>query len=70
MSKLAEKLGSKNGWTYQAETINCGDEDCRSCPHGPYVYRYRKRGGRTVSEYVPKSELPGGIRENFEDVKG
>jgi len=69
MSRPVQRLGSRNGWTYQAEMVECGDDDCRSCPHGPYVYRYKKKGDRTISEYVSKSEVPGEIREKFEEVR-
>lgn len=41
-------------WTYQAKRIKCGKKACKSCPHGPYLYRHRTTGGKSVCEYVGK----------------
>ncbi len=42
--------------TLQLEMISCGD--CKRCQvgkvHGPYWYRYYRRNGKMVSEYVGK----------------
>jgi len=40
-------------WSYQVEYISCGKK-CKSCPHGPYWYRYQKQSGKTIKEYVGK----------------
>lgn len=39
--------------TLQLEMVRCGK--CRSCPHGPYWYKYWKEAGRTRSKYVGKA---------------
>jgi hypothetical protein len=35
---------------YQAQTIYCSRNRCQSCPHGPFIYKYRrkKKGEITV----------------------
>lgn len=47
--------------SYQWEMVRCGKERCKKCAegkgHGPYLYRYFRRGGRMVSEYVKLSDL-------------
>lgn len=43
--------------TYQHELVRCGKPTCRCAAgqlHGPYWYRYYRRGRRLVSEYVGK----------------
>lgn len=40
--------------TYQREKVRCGNERCKSCPHGPYWYAYSWNGKRVVSKYVGK----------------
>ena len=41
-------------WCYRSQYVRCGKRFCRSCPHGPYWYRFAKVGGKTRSEYVGK----------------
>lgn len=41
-------------WTYRNEYVRCGKPACRSCPHGPYWYRYQRRGEKVKKEYVGK----------------
>jgi len=48
--------------TMQLELVRCGKMQCKSCPHGPYWYRYWKEGGRTKSKYVGKSTNAEKIR--------
>jgi hypothetical protein len=52
---VAEEHDSGGG-TYRLEMVYCGRPACKSCPHGPYWYRYYrtggKRGGRVISKYV------------------
>ena len=40
--------------SFQAKYIRCGKATCRSCPHGPYWYRYWREGKKTRCEYVGK----------------
>jgi hypothetical protein len=42
----------KDGWTYEQEYVRCGKAACKSCPHGPYWYRYRREGPKVKKEYV------------------
>jgi hypothetical protein len=44
-------------WTYEQESVKCGRPSCRSCPHGPYWYRYKREGKNVKKEYVGR-ELP------------
>jgi DnaJ domain len=41
-------------YTYQLKYIRCGKKTCRTCPHGPYWYRFWKERGRLRCEYVGK----------------
>lgn len=41
-------------WTYRFEYVRCGKKSCKSCPHGPYWYRYRREGPKVRKEYVGK----------------
>jgi len=41
-------------WTYREEMVRCGKRNCRSCPHGPYWYRYNHVKGKTRKEYIGK----------------
>jgi hypothetical protein len=53
----------KPGGTLQLELVHCGKAPrCKSCPHGPYWYRYWKDGGKTKSEYVGKPSVTERMR--------
>jgi hypothetical protein len=39
------------GWTLQLEFVRCGQAQCKSCPHGPYWYGYRRAGKRLQKHY-------------------
>ncbi|MBD1917427.1 MULTISPECIES: hypothetical protein [Cyanophyceae] len=39
---------------YQLEMVRCGKGSCKSCPHGPYWYGYRRAGGKLKSWYIGK----------------
>jgi hypothetical protein len=52
----------KPGGTMQLELVRCGKPACRSCPHGPYWYRYWKESGRTKSKYVGKCSREEKVR--------
>ncbi|HVL80484.1 MAG TPA: hypothetical protein VM840_02695 [Actinomycetota bacterium] len=45
--------------TFRQETVRCGKQSCRTCPHGPYWYAYWREGGRVRSRYVGKTLPPG-----------
>lgn len=47
--------------TYRLETVKCGKEGCRSCPHGPYWYAYYREGDKLRSRYIGR-ELPSDVR--------
>lgn len=38
-------------WTMEARFVRCGKARCKTCPHGPYWYGYRKAGNRTQTRY-------------------
>jgi hypothetical protein len=42
--------------------VRCGKPGCRCAQgealHGPYFYRFERRGGRLVKRYVKRSEAP------------
>lgn len=49
--------GSKqgpDGWTWVSKEIPCGkkDDGCQSCPHGPYIYRVKRKGEKLKWDYV------------------
>jgi hypothetical protein len=35
------ELPSREGWTLRIELVQCPDNKCTKCPHGPYYYYYR-----------------------------
>lgn len=43
--------------SYRLESVRCGKEGCKSCPHGPYWYAYYREGGKLKSRYIGR-ELP------------
>lgn len=40
--------------TYRLERVKCGKKGCTRCPHGPYVYKYWREGGRLRKKYAGK----------------
>jgi hypothetical protein len=54
---------------YTLELRACGKQNCRKCPHGPYVFAFQKNG----QYYPPRSQpvysrLPKPIRERFAPI--
>ena len=47
--------------TYRLESVKCGKEGCRTCPHGPYWYAYYREGDKLRSRYIGR-ELPSDVR--------
>ena len=47
--------------TYRLESVRCGKEGCRSCPHGPYWYAYYRDGEKLKSRYIGR-DLPDDVR--------
>jgi hypothetical protein len=49
----------QQGGTYRLELVSCGKPACTRCAegpaHGPYWYRYYRRGKKVVSKYVGKT---------------
>jgi hypothetical protein len=49
----------QQGGTYRLELVSCGKPNCTRCAegpaHGPYWYRYYRRGKKVVSKYVGKT---------------
>src|SRR6266496_4366752 len=49
----------QQGGTYRLELVSCGKPNCTRCAegpaHGPYWYRYYRRGGKVVSKYIGKT---------------
>jgi hypothetical protein len=43
-------------WTYRCEYVRCGNARCKSCPHGPYWYRYNHASGTMRKEYCGKAD--------------
>lgn len=57
-------------WCYRSQYVKCGNKRCKSCPHGPYWYRFEKRAGRTYSEYVGKQDPFGKAGESKQAATG
>lgn len=55
--------------SYQCKWIRCGKSACKSCPHGPYWYRFWRDGSSTRCEYVGK-ELPKNAESGGESTRG
>ena len=49
--------------TFRSEYVKCGKPACRSCPHGPYWYAYRKDHGKTRKRYIGK-DMPAECRRS------
>jgi len=45
----------QHGGSVVAKLIPCGKK-CRGCPHGPYLYRVVKVGGRQIWKYLGKAK--------------
>lgn len=43
-----------HGWSLVQELVKCGKKTCKTCPHGPYWYRYREERGRVRKVYIGK----------------
>lgn len=43
-------VDQKGGWTYVKKKTPCG-KDCNGCPHGPYMYRVRRKDGELEWDY-------------------
>ena len=48
--------------TYRLESVRCGKDGCRTCPHGPYWYAYYREGSKLRSRYIGR-ELPEDVHE-------
>ena len=52
--------------TYRLESVRCGKEGCRTCPHGPYWYAYYREGEKLKSRYIGR-ELPADLQASLAD---
>lgn len=41
--------------TYRQQSVRCGKDSCRSCPHGPYWYAFWREDGKMRSRYIGKT---------------
>jgi len=62
--------GAHRNKFYTLELRSCGKENCRKCPHGPYVFAYQRDG----HFYRPKSQpnfsrLPKPVRDLFDPIR-
>jgi hypothetical protein len=65
---LLAAAGDEQGWvpgeeksdgvTYRQESVRCGKQGCKKCPHGPYWYAYYREDGRLRSRYIGRAR-PG-----------
>ncbi|MEM0503581.1 MAG: hypothetical protein QXT58_02610 [Archaeoglobaceae archaeon] len=44
-------IGNIDGWSLQLKFIRCGKSSCKKCPHGPYLYGFRREGKKVISKY-------------------
>jgi hypothetical protein len=66
-SELLARAAHKNK-LYCLERRPCG-KNCRKCPHGPYVYSYKRNGKFYPQKKEPDlSRLPKPIRDKFEPI--
>ncbi|MDP9069421.1 MAG: hypothetical protein M3N53_13900 [Actinomycetota bacterium] len=59
-------VGGEAGVTYRLETVRCGKDGCRSCPHGPYWYAYFREGKRLRSRYIGR-DLAADVKAALKD---
>lgn len=43
-------------FTIREEYVKCGKPGCKSCPHGPYRYKYWREKGVLKKKYLGKPE--------------
>jgi len=53
LDELSE-IGRFSRGSIVAKYVKCGNERCKSCPHGPYYYLVYKEGGKTRWKYIGK----------------
>ena len=63
--KRKAKEGREPTITYRMERVRCGKKGCTKCPHGPYVYKYWREGGRLRKKYAGKPKRPEASLERF-----
>ncbi len=51
-----EDVEQSSRGTKVVKKVPCGKDNCSTCPHGPYIYYYRREGDKVVSEYAGKAE--------------
>lgn len=64
MGDDAAEVVESDSVTYRLETVRCGKEGCRTCPHGPYWYAYYRDGDKLRSRYIGR-ELPPDVRSTL-----
>ena len=64
MGDDAAEVVESGSVTYRLETVRCGKEGCRTCPHGPYWYAYYREGDKLRSRYIGR-ELPSDVRSTL-----
>lgn len=58
----------------QVKYIRCGKKNCKSCPHGPYFYEFKRKGkkvksiyrGKTLPEYYRTLDAVKKLLEDYE----
>jgi hypothetical protein len=64
--KSDDALPNRSIGSVHLEFKRCGQPNCRcrrGLPHGPYVYRHWREGGRQRKEYVPMKRLSDVVLE-------
>ena len=55
-SKVLREILRELGLDFYVKYVYCGKEKCRSCPHGPYLYASRRKGGKVKSVYLGRAD--------------
>lgn len=61
MGDEAAEVVESGSVTYRLESVRCGKDGCKTCPHGPYWYAYYREGDKLRSRYIGR-ELPADVQ--------
>jgi hypothetical protein len=54
--KLIKEILREYGLVFHIKYVYCRKEQCRSCPHGPYLYVSKREGRKVKTMYLGKAD--------------
>ncbi|MCI4453927.1 MAG: hypothetical protein JHC25_03135, partial [Thermodesulfobacterium sp.] len=52
--KVIKEILREYGLVFHIKYVYCRKDQCRKCPHGPYLYASRREGGKVKTVYLGK----------------